>query len=485
MDQSRTPVLEALQAYRSRGDVTFGPPGHRQGIGADPRVLTILGEGVFASDVLTLNGLDDRLLSHGVLEDAEALMAEAVRAEKAFFSTCGSSLSVKAAMLAVAGPGEKLLVSRNAHKSVISAIVINGTHPIWVHPHFDAERHMAHPPEPADVARALDENPDARGMLLVTPTDWGSCADIAGVAEVCHAHGVPLVVDEAWGAHLPFHDRLPAWGMDAGADVVVTSVHKMGAAIEQSSVYHLQGGLVDPVRLTQRADLLNTTSPTSLSYATLDGWRRQMVEDGTSLLGAALDRAQRVRDEVAELDGIDVMGREIVDQGLAFDLDPLALTFDVSALGITGYTATEYARARHHVNLGASDTIRISARLTHADTDERVDRLTEVVTALVADAPSLEPAPPVEFPSAHGLELETVMLPREAFFAEVETVPVAEAAGRIAAELVSPYPPGVPVLAPGERITREVLDYLRSARAAGVLLPDPADKSLATLRVVA
>ncbi|KAB2811303.1 ornithine decarboxylase [Pimelobacter simplex] len=484
MDQSRTPVLEALQAYRSRGDITFGPPGHRQGIGADPRVLTILGEGVFASDVLTLNGLDDRRLSHGVLEHAEALMAEAVRAERAFFSTCGSSLSVKAAMLAVAGPGEKLLISRNAHKSVVSAVVINGTQPVWVHPHFDTERHLAHPPEPEDVRRALREHPDARGMLLISPTDWGTCADIAGVAEVCHEHGVPLVVDEAWGAHLPFHDGLPAWGMDAGADVVVTSVHKMGSAIEQSSVFHLQGDRVDPVRLRQRADLLGTTSPTSLSYATLDGWRRQMVEDGTSLLGAALDRAARVRDAVADLDGIDVLGREVVDEGLAFDIDPLALTFDLAGLGITGYQAAEHVRDVHHVNLGSADTRRVSARLTHADTDARIDRLIEVLTALVAAAPTLEPAPTVDFPSAHGLELETVMRPRDAFFADVESVPVEQAVGRVAAELVSPYPPGVPVLAPGERITQEAVDYLVSAHAAGALLPDPADNDLASLRVV-
>ncbi|MGY2875371.1 arginine decarboxylase [Marmoricola sp. URHA0025 HA25] len=484
MDQSRVPVIEALQAYRSRGDITFGPPGHRQGLGADPRVLSILGEGVYASDVLTLNGLDDRRMSQGVLEKAQELMAEAVRAEKAFFSTAGSSLSVKAAMLAVAGPGETLLISRNAHKSVISAVVINGTRPIWVSPKFDHDRHLAHPPEPDDVRRQLQANPDAKGMLLITPTDWGSCADIAGVAEVCHSFGVPLIVDEAWGAHLPFHDDLPAWGMDAGADVVVTSVHKMGAAIEQSSVFHLQGDLVDPVRLKQREDLLGTTSPTSLSYATLDGWRRQMVEQGTELLGAAIRRAERVREAVGELEGITVLGSEIVEEGLAFDNDPLSLAFDVTGLGITGYQAAELARAKYHVNFGASDTHRISARLTHADTDERIDSLVAVLTALTTDAADLEAPPKVEFPSPGGLELETVMLPREAFFAEVESVPVSEAAGRIAAELVSPYPPGVPVLAPGERISQETIDYLTSAHKAGALLPDPADQEFKTVRVV-
>src|SRR3954449_3832082 len=298
MDQSRAPVLDAITEFRRRGDVIYGPPGHKQGRGVDQRVLEVLGDKAFASDMLMLNGLDDRAMSQGILTDAEDLMADAVRADKAFFSTCGSSLSVKSAMLAVAGPGEKLLISRNAHKSVIAGVIINGTHPVWVHPKWDDQRKLSHPPEPDDVRGALEENPDARGMLLITPTDWGTCADIAGTAELCHQHRIPLIVDEAWGAHLPFHDSLPTWGMDAGADVVVTSVHKMGAAIEQSSVFHLQGDLVDPTRLKQREDLLGTTSSSSLVYGSLDGWRRHMVEHGEQLLGTTLERARRIREVI-------------------------------------------------------------------------------------------------------------------------------------------------------------------------------------------
>src|SRR3978361_1856905 len=166
MDHSRVPLLEALPAFRERGDVVYGPPGHKQGRGADPRVVEVVGEGVFASDILSLNGLDDRRQSQGVLAQAQELMADAVDADQAFFSTCGSSLSVKSAMISVAGPGEKLLVSRNAHKSVVAALIISGVQPIWVHPHFDADLQLAHPPEPADVRRAFEQHPDAKGMLL-------------------------------------------------------------------------------------------------------------------------------------------------------------------------------------------------------------------------------------------------------------------------------------------------------------------------------
>ncbi|MFJ8545266.1 aminotransferase class I/II-fold pyridoxal phosphate-dependent enzyme [Streptomyces sp. NPDC093586] len=484
MDHSRAPVLEALQDFRRRGDIAYGPPGHKQGRGADPRVAEIVGMDVFRSDVLSLNGLDDRRQSQGVIGQAQELMADAVGADRAFFSTCGSSLSVKTAMLAVAGPGEKLLLSRNAHKAVVAAVVVNGVEPVWVHPKFDGERHLAHPPEPDDVRRKLEEHPDAKGMLLITPTDWGTCADIAGVARVCHEYDVPLIVDEAWGAHLPFHPALPAWGMDAEADLVVTSVHKMGGAIEQSSVFHLQYDRVSPEVLAQREDLLGTTSASSLVYATLDGWRRQMVEQGHSLLDAALRRAERIRAAAGDLPGLRPMGQEVVDAGLAAAYDPLKIVIDVRELGISGMQATEWVRDHCHVDLGGSDTCRISASVTHADDDHTEEVLLGALRALVDGAGSIERRPPVHLPEPSALELEQAMLPRAAFFAEAEHVPAERAAGRVCAETVSPYPPGVPVIAPGEVITDEVLDYLCSGVEHGVLIPDAADPSVRTLRVV-
>ncbi|MEV5174444.1 aminotransferase class I/II-fold pyridoxal phosphate-dependent enzyme [Streptomyces flaveolus] len=485
MDHSRVPVLEALQEFRRRGDVAYGPPGHKQGRGTDPRVAEILGLDVFRADVLSLNGLDDRRQSQGVLEQAQELMADAVGAEHAFFSTCGSSLSVKTAMCSVAGPGEKLLLSRNAHKSVIAAVIINGVEPIWVHPKFDAERHMAHPPEADDVRNRLREHPDAKGMLLITPTDWGTCADVRAVADACHASDVPLIVDEAWGAHLPFHPDLPAWGMDADADLVVTSVHKMGGAIEQSSVFHLQHDRVSPTVLKQREDLLGTTSASSLVYATLDGWRRQMVEQGHGLLDAALHRAERIRARLRELTGLRVMGGEIIEEGLAAEFDPLKIVVDVRDLGISGMQAAEWLRANCHIDVGGSDTCRISASITHSDDEETEKLLVESVSSLVERADTIERQPAVHLPAPHALELEQAVLPRDAFFGPAEQVPAERAVGRVAAETISPYPPGVPVVAPGEVITAEVVDYLRSGVAHGFLVPDAADSSLETFRVVA
>ncbi|WP_112270076.1 aminotransferase class I/II-fold pyridoxal phosphate-dependent enzyme [Lentzea terrae] len=478
MDHSRAPVLEALQEFRSRGYVPFTPPGHRQGRGVDPRVLDVLGREVFEADVIALNGLDDRLMSGGVIEHAQELMADAVHASHAFFSTCGSSLSVKSAMLSVAGPHEKLIVPRHAHKSVVSGLILSGVCPVWISPQWDAERHLAHPPSADQVREIFEAEPEAKGMLLVTPTDYGTCGDIQAIAEVCHSFGKPLIVDEAWGAHLPFHSDLPPWGMDADADVVVTSVHKSGAAVEQSSVFHLQGSLVDPAVLKGREDLLGTTSPTSLVYATLDGWRRHMVQQGEAMLTAVLALAESTRAAIDSLPGLHVM--EFDD--LVHSFDPLKIVIDVSGLHISGYQATDWLREHQRVTLGLSDHRRVVAQLTHADDHRTATKLVEALQALLAaDLPAPKP---VDLPSPDELQLETAMLPRDAFFAEVEQVPAGQAAGRISAEMITPYPPGASAILPGEVITDEVLDYVRSGLAAGMQLPDPADSDLESVRVV-
>ena len=221
-------------------------------------------------------------------------MADAVNADTAFFATAGSSLSLKTAMLSVAAHGDELLVARNIHKSVVSGLVLAGIEPVWVDPVWDGELEVAHPPTVESVERAWEAHPDAKGLLHIGPTDYGVASDLAAVVQACHRRGKPIIVDEAWGAHLPFHDDLPTWGMDADADVVVTSVHKAGSAFEQSSVFHLKGDRVDPVLLRQREDLLSTTSTSSLMYGAIDGWRRQMVEQGKSLIDRALEHAQSV-----------------------------------------------------------------------------------------------------------------------------------------------------------------------------------------------
>ncbi|MFF9864826.1 aminotransferase class I/II-fold pyridoxal phosphate-dependent enzyme [Streptomyces sp. NPDC013953] len=484
MDHSKAPVLEALTAYHAQNQTPFTPPGHKQGRGTDPRVLDALGDAVFRSDVLATSGLDDRMSSKGILEEAQELMADAVGAEHTFFSTCGSSLSVKAAMLSVAGPHQKLLVGRDAHKSVVSGLVLAGIVPIWVDPQWDAERHLAHPPSADAFRAAFAEHPDARGALVTTPTPYGTCSDLPGIARVCHDHGVPLIVDEAWGAHLPFHPDLPTWAMDAGADVCVTSVHKMGSGLEQGSVFHLQGDLIKPEVLKNREDLLGTTSPSVLIYAALDGWRRQMVEHGHALYDDALALAKSVRTQVDGIDGMRVHGRDdFCGPGRASDLDPLQVIIDITGLGTTGYRIADWLREHHAINLHLSDHRRSSAQLTHADDETTAETLVTALRDVAAHAGELRPAPRVEVPDPAELRLEQVILPRDAFFGRTEQVPWEKAVGRVTAEMLTPYPPGIPAALPGERLTSEVLHYLRSGVEAGMVVPDAADTEVKSVRV--
>lgn len=483
MDQHRAPLLEALADYHELDRYGFTPPGHRQARGIDPRVREVMGEQPFRDDLLASAGLDDRSSSHGYLKDAEQLMADAVGAEHAFFSTCGSSLSVKAAMLAVAGHEGDLLLSRDAHKSVVGGLIFSGLHPCWIRPRWDAELHLAHPPSPEQVAEAWDLHPHATAALVVSPTPYGTCADIAGIARVCHERGRPLIIDEAWGAHLPFHPELPTWAMDAGADVCVVSVHKMGAGFEQGSVFHVQGDLVDPARISQCADLLMTTSPNVLLYTALDGWRRQMAERGRELLDHALALARRLRRDVEGMPGLVMLRDKLLRQQASHDHDELHLFIDVTGLGISGYQAADWLREHERIDVGLSDHARILATISMADDKETEQRLRSALEHLRDAAPSLPEPAKVKLPDPGDLELEMVERPRDAFFGPVETVPVDEAVGRVAAEQITPYPPGIPAVVPGERINRPVLDYLLSGLEAGMVLPDPADPTLETVRV--
>jgi len=484
VNHSRAPMLEALAAYHDCGRYGFTPPGHRQGRGVDARVLAIMGKEPFRDDVLASAGLDDRSSSGQFLQHAEALMADAVDAERAFFSTCGSSLSVKAAMLAVAGHDGHLILGRDAHKSVVAGMIFSGLQPCWVSPQWDEQLHIAHPPSPAQIAEAWERCPHAAGALIVSPTPYGTCADIAAIAEVCHRHRKPLIVDEAWGAHLPFHGSLPTWAMDAHADVCVVSVHKMGAGFEQGSVFHTQGDLVEFPHLSACADLLMTTSPNVLLYAAIDGWRRQMVEQGHELIEGALELVERTREQLDGVPGLRVLRKELLREEASHELDPLQVLIDLTELGISGYQAADWLRENELIDVGLSDHARILATFSTADDQSSAERLLGALRRLT-DAASAMPEPkPVKIPDPAMLELETVNRPRDAFFSRFEDVKAKDAAGRIAAEQITPYPPGIPAILPGERITQEVIDYLESGVRAGMVLPDPADPSLRTIRVM-
>jgi arginine/lysine/ornithine decarboxylase len=472
MDQTRTPVLDAIEQYRRDDNYTFALPGHRFGRGIDDRTAAVLSRSAFEADVIT---------AKQSVSDAEELLADAVGAKQAVFTTCGSSISIHTAMLTVIGPGKKILVDRNVHKSVVASLILAGAEPVWLRPRWDAERQIAHPAPASDVEEMLGRHPDVGAVLMITPTEYGTGADVHGIAVICHERGIPLVVDEAWGAHFPFHPGMPTAAVQAGADLAVQSLHKAAGGLCQASLILLGGDLVDPVDLRLRLDLITTTSPSALLYGSIDGFRWRMVSEGRQLLDDALHRVDDLRGRLAKVNGLTVLDESIIGHDGVAEWDALKLSVDVSELGITGYEAKDWLQSERRLTVQLGDARRVVCSMTYSDDDAAVERLGTALEALAADPPPNDrPAP--DIPPLEELNLEQVMSPRDAFFAVTEQVP--DPAGRISAEMISPYPPGVPAILPGERFTAPVVDYLRAGLAAGMTLPDAADPQLSTFRVV-
>jgi arginine decarboxylase len=473
MNQDSTPVLDAIARIRQEGTYTFSLPGHRFGRGIDDRTAEVLSRDVFAADVM---------LAKSAVSEAEELYADAVGARHAVFTTCGSSISIHTAVLTVAGPGDKVLVDRNVHKSVVASLILAGVVPVWLRPCWDHEREIAHPASAEAVAAEFDRHPDITAVILITPTEYGTGADVRGVAELCHDRGLALLVDEAWGGHFGFHPDPPTAAVQAGADLAVQSLHKADGGLCQASMILVGGDLVDPVDLRLRLDLITTTSPSPLMYGSIDGWRRHLALNGKELIDGALERAARARTRLQRVRGLEVIDESIHDTAGVAEWDPLKLSVDVSGLGITGYQAKEWLLSQRRIAAQLGDARRVVCSLTYADDDSAIDRLVDALERLAADPPAPDRPSPV-IPDLQRLNLEQAMSPREAYFAETEQV--ADPVGRIAAEMISPYPPGVPAILPGERFTEAVVTYLRSGRAAGMTIPDASDPELETFRVVA
>ena len=474
MDQNTTPVLDAIEETRREGMHTFALPGHRLGIGIDDRTAEVLSRGAFQSDVI---------MAKSAVGDAEKLYAEAVGARDAVFTTCGSSISIHTAMLTLLGPGDKVLLDRNVHKSVIASVILVGAEPIWVRPSWDHDNQIAHPATRDMMAQALAQHPDAKAIMIITPTEYGTGADVAGIAELAHEHGIPLLVDEAWGGHFGFHPDPPTAAVQAGADLAVQSLHKADGGLCQASIMLVgHGDLVDTVDLRLRLDLITTTSPSALMYGSIDGWRRHLALNGQEIIDGALKRADRARRRLQAVQGLTVIDKSIRDTEGVAEWDPLKLSIDVSGLGLTGYQVEEWLSTEHKINVQIGDARRIVCSLTYADDDEAVDRLISVMQELAAE-PKLPAEPKPEIPPLEELNLEQAMAPRDAYFAATEQV--SDPTDRIAAEMVSPYPPGVPAVLPGERFNEAIVSYLRTTLAAGATIPDASDPSLNTFRVVA
>lgn len=332
---------------------------------------------------------------------------------------------------------------------------------MWLRPCWHLQREIAHPASKEAVAAELDRHPDVAAVIMITPTEYGTGADVRGVAELCHERGLPLLVDEAWGGHFGFHPDPPTAAVQAGADLAVQSLHKADGGLCQASMILVGGDLVDPVDLRLRLDLITTTSPSPLMFGSIDGWRRHLALNGKELIDGALERAARIRKRLQQLPGLSVIDESIHETAGVAEWDPLKLSVDVSNLGITGYQAKEWLQSQWHLAAHLGDARRLVFSLTYADDEPALDRLGHALECLADDPPAPDrPSPTI--PDLEQLNLDQVMSPREVFFASTEQV--REPLGRISAEMISPYPPGVPAILPGERFTETVVAYLREGR---------------------
>jgi arginine/lysine/ornithine decarboxylase len=482
LDHRRAPILDGLIAYQRQGVVPFSTPGHKLGIGADPELREIYGERALLSDIPLGGGVGDTHFGGDALHIAEALAADAWGADRSFFLVNGSSAGNHAYLLASVRPGDKVIVGRDLHKSLLVALILTGVTPVYLTPRLHPRLDVGLGITADQVATALDQHPDAKLVALVSPSYCGVASDLAGIASLAQEHGIPVYVDEAWGPHFHFHPDLPPSAMASGVDGAVASTHKVLGSLTQAAMLNVRDGLIAPDRVRTAVGMAQTTSPSVLILASIDTTRRQLALSGQSLLTRAIALATDARRRLQALPGIGVLDAEQLGVA-AFDLTKLVI--DVNALGITGYEAEAALRHRFGIGPEMSDRVGVVCLVTIGDTEASIDRLVSAFAALSRELYSGQEI--AGAPRSSGLAVaapELALTPRDAFFARSRAVPLETAAGEISTELVIPYPPGIPVLAPGEIITADKITYLQEGAAHGMYLSGPADPGLRTIRVV-
>ncbi|MNS31948.1 Arginine decarboxylase [compost metagenome] len=471
----------------NEGAAAFHTPGHKQGRSMEPEFRRLVGEAALRMDLTELDELDDLHHPEGVILEAQALAAEAFGADATYFLVNGSTAGNHAMVVSVCDPGEKLIIPRNAHQSVVGGLILSGARPVYMRPVWDDALCVAHGVTPETVEAALVEHPDAKGVLVVHPTYFGGASDLRRIAAVCHAHGKPLLVDEAHGPHMHFHPDLPTSGMDAGADMVVQSIHKTASGMTQASMLHVRRGRVDLNRVRNVLGLVQSSSPNYLLMASLDTARRQLVTSGHRLLDETIRLAEQARRRLNALSGVHVFGRDRCRPDGLFDLDVTRLTINVTGLGLTGFQALKHLNERFDIQPEMATLHHVLLIVTVGNTARDLDRVVDAFAALSAEAARSgalrHAAVPAGLPVPDGLPT-AALTPREAFFASTEAIAFEESEGRVCAELVAPYPPGIPILAPGEVITRDVIAYLKVAHAMGGFINGPEDARLGTIKVV-
>lgn len=484
--RTQAPLFDTLKRCAQRTHAAFYAPGHKRGQGTPQASIKWLGQALFQADLPELPELDDLAAPSGVIREAQELAAQAFGGDRSWFLINGSTAGIVASILATCNPGDKIILPRNVHKSAISGLILSGAMPIFMPPAYDRTWDMALGLSPKVIEAALESHPDTKAVMLVSPTYHGVCSDIAQISRIAHSRGIPVLVDEAHGPHFGFHPDLPASALQSGADLAVQSTHKVLAAMTQASMMHLKGNRIDEHRLHRALQMVQTTSPSYLLLASLDAARRQMATQGRALMAQTLQLARDARTRIGKIPRLSVWEMPSPEIEGCLAIDPTRVTVNVTGLGISGYEADEIL----HEQLAVTAELALRAHLTFiislGNTAADIDRLVAALTSLSEQfthsrTPILPPNP---FPITDYPLPAIHFSPRDAFFSPVETIPVSESMGRASAELICPYPPGIPVLMPGEEITREAIDLLQEIRLLGGHLSGCTDTQFQTIQVV-
>ncbi len=476
--QDRAPVYEALESFRKNRIVPFDVPGHKRGRG-NPELVELLGQQCVGLDVNSQKCLDNLCHPVSVIKDAEQLAAEAFGAEYAFLMVGGTTSSVQSMVLSVSKKGDKIILPRNVHRSVINALVLNGAIPVYVNPEMDQELGIALGMKVSQVEKAIRENPDAVAVLVNNPTYYGICSDLKSIVTLAHENDMKVLVDEAHGTHFYFGEDMPISAMAAGADLASVSMHKSGGSLTQSS-FLLVGKGVNAGYVRQIINLTQTTSASYLLLASLDISRRNLALRGKEEFAKVRKLAEYARIEINKIGGYYAYSTDLINGDSIYDFDTTKLTVNTLDLGLAGIEVYDILRDEYDIQLELGDIANVLAYISIGDRERETERL---VSAL-AEIKRKYSKDSTKMYTQEYIDPKVVVSPQQAFYAEKESLPLMETAGRVCSEFVMCYPPGIPILAPGEQITADILEYIQYAKEKGCSMTGPEDEKIERLNVL-
>ncbi|MCI8475594.1 MAG: aminotransferase class I/II-fold pyridoxal phosphate-dependent enzyme [Clostridia bacterium] len=477
-DQRNAPLYAALENFRKKRIVPFDVPGHKRGRG-NPELVQLLGEKCVGLDVNSMKPLDDLCHPSSVIREAEDLAAAAFGAAHSFFMVGGTTSSVQNMIFSVCKEGDKIIMPRNVHKSAINALVMCGAIPVYVNPEVDKRLGISLGMEPKKLLQAVEDNPDAVAVLVNNPTYYGICSDLKSIVKIAHEYGMKVLVDEAHGTHFSFNDDLPVSGMAAGADMSAVSMHKSGGSLTQSSILLLNKSMnADHVR--QIINLTQTTSASYLLMASLDISRRNLALNGKNSFAKVIQMASYAREEINDIGDYYAYGRELINGTSVYDFDVTKLAVYTRDLGLAGIEVYDILRDEYDIQIEFGD---ISNMLAYISIGDRLQDIERLVGAL-DDIKRLFKRDKAGMLSAEYVNPKVAVPPRKAFYSEKISLPLRAAEGKICTEFVMCYPPGIPILAPGELITKEIIEYILYAKSKGCSMQGTEDFEVERLNVL-